>query len=109
MSIKIGDRVKVKKSGKIGTIERAEDHFYEKLVIVRFEDNSLEKMFLGDVEPVRDSINLTREEFTAYMSKVVDRETFEGMDDTTYQMLQVTATLIGQRLEVLLFGNVQEA
>lgn len=103
MAIKIGDKVK-DITGKIGTVERLSDGVTP-LAIVRYDDNSLEKRRLIDLEPIIDGIHLTREEFNEYMSKVVDRETLDDMDDGTYRMYQVTAELIGKRLEALLFGS----
>ena len=105
MAIKIGDNVK-DVFGKIGTVERLSDGVTP-LAIVRFGD-SLEKRRLIDLEPIINGVYLTRETFDEYMSKVVDRETLDDMDDGTYRMYQVTAELIGKRLEALLFGNGSE-
>lgn len=104
MSIKIGDKVK-DIFGDIGTVENVFTDSAPQIALVRHNDGSLRKRTLDGLEPICDTVRLTREDFNEYMSKVVDRETLDDMDDGTYRMYQVTAELIGKRLEALLFGS----
>lgn len=104
MSIKIGDRVK-DVFGDMGKVENIITDYAPSLALVRYDDNSLRKIPLNCLEPIRDTVRLTREDFNEYMTKVVDRETLGDLDDGTYSMVQITAELIGKRLEALLFGS----
>lgn len=92
--------------GKEGTVKSVYYMGDEGLALVEYSRYGLVKILTKDlikIEPV-NSVNLTRERFNEFTSKVMERESFD-VSDTHYDVLKVSAELLFNRLEALLFGE----
>lgn len=57
-----------------------------------------------ETETLPSSVKLTKERYKELTSKVMERESFD-VSDTHYDLLKVSAELLFNRLEALLFGE----
>lgn len=103
--IEVGDKVKFKllKGGYgVGQLETICDFTNGRIGLVRVDGNLI-KVLVSDLERVEETVTLTRAEFDDYKRQILDRDTFD-MEDTSYEIIKVSAELIFKRLESLLFG-----
>lgn len=107
-----GDRVVIKKSGLIGTIETDLSFISGYPVyIVRLEDNTIRKVTRSDIEIVQDepkekSVTLTLSEFRTIYNRATDPEKFtDKISSDSNLILSIASAFIGNELEAELFGE----
>lgn len=110
---KEGDRVIIKKSGLIGTIETDLSFISGYLVyIVRLEDNTIRKVTPSDIdfapveEPKEKTVTLTLSEFREIYNRATDPEKFvDKISSDSNLILGIASAFIGNELEAELFGR----
>lgn len=111
--IQVGDKVRVKLESEYyikhppGEVIRIMNYPNGlNIAVVRFPNNTLQKVLLSDLEKVDDSIEvtLTLEKLNELKEKILDKNSVE-LEGTNYEILRLTGELIFKRLESELFGG----